>query len=357
MSNKLWPLALLTFAVGTDTFILVGLLGDIASELNVSATTAAQLITCFSITYAVSAPILGMVLRPHLALRAGTAVFILGNALTALAPTFGFAIAARILTALGASILTPSAIAITAAIAPEEQRGRALSFVINGLMSATALGVPVGLLLGAANWRHTIWLLVALGSIALLAIIIAVPSVKLDTRSIPRPSWPAFIILLTTIIVLSANMQIFTYASQITNTTGTALIIYLTCFGVFTIAGNSIAGRLTDRYGALNTVLLCITGLLVTLCAAPLLPPVLFLSIDGFFSGMLTVPQQARIVALNPLLLGLLSASVYIGFAGAGATGKVVIDNLGASSVTWIAAALLVLPLGANLVIAKKSLL
>lgn len=72
---------------------------------------------------------------------------------------------------------------------------------------------------------------------------------------------------------------------------------------------------------------------------------------------MLTVSQQARIVSLNPLLLGLLSASVYIGFAGAGAIGKVVIDNLGATPVTLIAAALLVLPLGAILVMAKKSLL
>ena len=355
MSNKLWPLVLLTFAVGTDTFILAGLLNDIATDLHVSPTTAAQLVTSFSITFACSAPILGLILRPHHALRIGTIIFILGNALTALSPTFSLALTTRVITAIGASILTPSATAIAAALAPEEQCGRALSFVTSGLMSATALGVPAGLLLGYADWRHTIWILVALGIMAFLAITFAVPTVKLHTRSIPRPSWSAFLILATTILVVGANMQVFTYAGIITGASGTTLVIYLTCFGVFTVIGNSVAGRLTDRWGALTTVLISITGLFTTLCAAPLISPAILLSINGFFGGMFTVPQQARIVALNPVLLGLLSSCVYLGFATAGALGKVVIDNLGTTSVTWGAAILLVVPLVMNLLKSKAS--
>ena len=97
----------MTFAVGSDTFILAGLLKEIGSDLHVSTTTAAQLVTIFSITFACCAPILSTLIRPSHALRAGLVIFILGNAFTALAPTFGVALGARVLTAVGASMLTP----------------------------------------------------------------------------------------------------------------------------------------------------------------------------------------------------------------------------------------------------------
>ena len=319
----------MTFAVGTDTFILAGLLKEIGSDLHVSTTTAAQLVTIFSITFACCAPILSTLIRPSHALRAGLVIFILGNAFTALAPTFGVALGARVLTAVGASMLTPSASAITAAITPPEQRGRALAFVMNGLMTATALGVPAGLILGNANWRHTVWILAILGLIALIANLLVVPAVDMPptTRARHVPLH-ALIVIATTILVVGANMQVFTYSQVITGLTG-----------------NIAAGRLTDSRGPLFTVVTSIVGLMIILLAAPLLPPLLLLSINGFFGGMFTVPQQARIVAINPTLLGLLSSAVYIGFATSSALGKVVIDNIGPYAITWTAAALLIIPL------------
>lgn len=81
--------------------------------------------------------------------------------------------------------------------------------------------------------------------------------------------------------------------------------------------------------------------------AANLTP--LVLAVNGFFVGMFTVPQQARIVKLDPnsapLLLGLLSFAVCVGFAVSSSIGKVVIDSLGAEYVTWLAAGMLVVPL------------
>ena len=327
----------MTFAVGTDTFILAGLLKEIGSDLHVSTTTAAQLVTIFSITFACCAPILSTIIRPSHALRAGLVIFILGNVFTALAPTFAVALGARVLTAVGASMLTPSASAITAAITPPEQRGRALAFVMNGLMTATALGVPAGLILGNANWRHTVWTLAILGLIALVANLLVVPAVDMPpTTRARRVPLHALIVIATTILVVGANMQVFTYAQIITGLTGKWLITCLTAFGVFTVIGNIAAGRLTVT---------SIVGLMTILLAAPLLPPLLLLSINGFFGGMFTVPQQARIVAINPTLLGLLSSAVYIGFATSSALGKVVLDNIGPYAVTWTAAALLIIPL------------
>ena len=49
-------LMLVTFAIGTDDFVIAGILPDIADDLAVSEAAAGQLVTVFSITYALAAP-------------------------------------------------------------------------------------------------------------------------------------------------------------------------------------------------------------------------------------------------------------------------------------------------------------
>ena len=264
----LLPLTIVTFAVGTDTFVIAGLLPAISQELHVSPTSAGQLVTAFSITFALAAPILGAItggLRRDTALKLGLIGFIIGNAATALAPTFGLALAARILTALGASLLTPSASTITVALAPADKRGRALAIVMGGLMSATALGVSLGLIIGQTNWRHTMWALTVLGVASLIAVFrwippVTLPAIPLRNRLQPLKDLRVLGIVATTILVVGSNMQIYVYTGLITGATGTMLIIGLTTFGVCTIIGNFAAGKLTDAYTPQLAVLGSIIG-------------------------------------------------------------------------------------------------
>lgn len=358
----LLPLTIVTFAVGTDTFIMAGLLPAIAHELHVSTTNAGQLVTVFSITFAVAAPIIGAFtgnLSRDNAFKLGLIGFILGNAATALAPTFGFAIAARIFTALGASLLSPSASAITVALAPPEKRGRSLAIVMGGLMTATALGVPLGLLIGQTNWRHTMWALTALGALALVAVLLWIPQVRMPTiplltRLQPLTDLRVLGIIVTTIVVVGSNMQIFVYAGLITGAAGPLLILGLTTFGICTVIGNFTAGKISDTHNPRLAVFICIVGLglsqLTFNIAVQIGLMLLILACNGFFGGMLTVPQQARIVAENPaaasLLIALLSSAVYAGFALAGAVGKLVIDNSNPTTIPWTSALMLLLPIG-----------
>ena len=366
MSNSmplriLLPLTIVTFAVGTDTFVIAGLLPAISQELHVSPTNAGQLVTAFSITFALAAPILGAItggLRRDTALKLGLIGFIIGNAATALAPTFGLALAARILTALGASLLTPSASTITVALTPADKRGRALAIVMGGLMSATALGVSLGLIIGQANWRHTMWALTALGAASLIAVFrwippVTLPAIPLRNRLQPLKDLRVLGIVATTILVVGSNMQIYVYTGLITGATGTMLIIGLTTFGVCTIIGNFVAGKLTDAYTPQLAVLVSIIGLALSQTTFNLGVylgiMLIVLACNGFFGGMLTVPQQARIVAENPanapLLIALLSSAVYTGFALAGAVGKIVVDAAGAGIIPWTSALMLLIPL------------
>lgn len=147
MSRHMWPLALATFAVGTDGFVIAGLLPAIGADLGVSVATAGQLVTAFAVTFAVGAPVLSWVtsgLDRRTALLGALVVFVVGNALTALAPVFALVLAARMLTALGAATITSSASSTAVALADPARRGRALALVLSGLTLATTTGLPLG---------------------------------------------------------------------------------------------------------------------------------------------------------------------------------------------------------------------
>ena len=47
-----------SFAVGTGTFVVTGVLTDIAEDLSVSVANAGLLVTVFAVTFAVSSPVL-----------------------------------------------------------------------------------------------------------------------------------------------------------------------------------------------------------------------------------------------------------------------------------------------------------
>jgi EmrB/QacA subfamily drug resistance transporter len=94
----------------------------------------------------------------------GFFVFVIGSALCGLAPDLETLIGARVLQALGASLLQANSVAIIVTIAGEARRGRAL-----GLQSAAqAVGLSVGPVLGGflistLGWQWVFWINVPAG--------------------------------------------------------------------------------------------------------------------------------------------------------------------------------------------------
>ncbi|SPL98143.1 MFS transporter, DHA1 family [[Actinomadura] parvosata subsp. kistnae] len=144
-------LAFGTFAVGTDGFVVAGILPEIARSLDVSVAAAGQLVTVFSIAYAVLAPVLATLTAGwsrRVVLPAGLALFAVGNVITALAPSYALVLVSRAVAAGGASLYAATASATAAAIAGDERRGRAIAIVMLGLTSSLALGAPLGTAVG-----------------------------------------------------------------------------------------------------------------------------------------------------------------------------------------------------------------
>ncbi|MFE6871265.1 MFS transporter [Kitasatospora sp. NPDC057692] len=336
-------LALGTFAVGTDAFVVAGFLPELAADLGVSTATAGQAVTVFAAAYALLSPLLATLAArlPRRRLLVG-ALLGLGaaNLVSALAPDFAVLLASRVAAAAAAAAFTPNAGAIAAFLARPERRARALATVVGGLTAATALGVPLGGLAG--QWTGWRW---ALGAVAALALLVAAavavllpylpgnPRVPLRARLavLRRPAVRA--VLPLTVLGMAAAYTVYAYsvpalAAVGLSARGTAWVLGL--YGVGAVLGNLGAGLATDRLGGVRVLgvgyavlavgLAGLGGLAASGTRAPALVGLLAVA-WGAGSWCQTPPQQHRLIAAAPgeapLVVALNSSAIYTGI-GAG---------------------------------------
>ncbi|GAA0255751.1 MFS transporter [Saccharothrix mutabilis subsp. mutabilis] len=358
--KQLIPLAVALFAVGTDGFVIAGLLPQIAADLGVGVSAAGQLVTAFALAFAVSAPVLGAMtsaMDRRTALLVALAIFVVGNALTAVGPNYTIVMIARVVTAFGAGLIGAAAFSAAAAIAPEERRGRALAFVMGGLTLAIAFGLPAGTLIGGADWRLTLWAVAALGVVAAVGIAIALPSISLPADSLSarleplRQPW-VFGVLSVTVMALAGTHLLYTYISPAlegaTAGSTTTLTVILLAWGVGNMIGNNVAGRLADRYPPHRVVSGGLAAAALMLGVSPLVvgslvPAVVWAVLWGITVSLPVVPQQSRFVAYAPsasaVLLGLNSSAIYVGIAVGGALGGLLQEQLTPARLGLVAAA------------------
>ncbi|GIG63055.1 MFS transporter [Longispora fulva] len=345
-------LALGTFAIGTDGFVVAGVLGDISTETHVSVSVAGQLVTMFAWVYAVASPVVaaltGRFPRKTMLIFA-LVVFTVGNVLAAVAPSYEVLALGRVLAAIGAAAYTPAASVTAIMLAPEAARGRALSVVIGGITVATVLGVPLGTYLGSRTSFHGVfWLVTALGVAALLLIaallpkVPSPPAVDLKTRlgmlKLPgvRPT------LLVNVLAFIGGFTVYTYLqpllTEITHINGQTLSLMLMTFGVGGAVGNVLGGWLTDRWGAYRTALASLATFFLFLALLPVVATtVAGAAVVIFFWGvtgwLMVAPQQHRLVSLAPkaapLLLSLNASAMYVGIGSAALVGGTVVKLAG----------------------------
>ncbi|MFC3454985.1 MFS transporter [Amycolatopsis speibonae] len=346
-------LAVGTFTVGTDGFVLNGLLPTIAADLRVSEAVAGQLTTVFAVTYAVSSPLIAAFtgrLDRRWVLGAGMVLFTIGMAGQALGESFAVVAVARVLAALGAAAFQSNAYVLAGALASDERRGRALATVSAGMSVSMVLGVPIGVLAGTwFGWRAVMW---GIGAVAVVVMLLVplLPGLRMPTVSlrdrlavVVRP--PIARVLGVSVLGTAAGFVAFVYLPVLVAPVATGAMIswLLVGFGIGQIAGNAFAGRATDSLGPARVRSLSLIGTVATLAlldvAVLSLPGTLVLALaSGVFGGMLMVPQQHRLFSLAPdaptVALGLNGSAIYGGGALGAALGGVVLSSAG---VWWVA--------------------
>ena len=184
----LLALALAAFAIGTTEFVIVGLLPSVAADTGTSLSQAGQLVTGYALAVAFGAPPLAALTAkaaPYKALSGLMLLFILGNAICAAAPGYGWLMAGRIVASLTHGAFFGLGATVAAALVPPQRRSAAIALMFSGLTLANVLGVPAGAWIGQhAGWRATFWAVSALGLLSLGALLALVP------RALRLPSTP-----------------------------------------------------------------------------------------------------------------------------------------------------------------------
>lgn len=344
MNLRLLVLALGTFAIGTDAYVVAGILPAVARSFDVSISAAGQFVTVYSFVYAVLSPIMAT-LTAHWPRRrvllSGLAVFIVGNILTATEPTFELALLGRAVAGLGGAVVTPTAGATAAALVAPDRRGLALAIVLAGLSAATALGAPIGTLVGSVgDWHLTIWMVAALGLLAaagmflLLPVVPPSPPLRLRERLAPVADPRVVTTLATSLLVIFGAFLIYTYMSVIfdraTGGDGARLAALLSIWGVAATIGNLAGGSLCDRFGNrfvinLAIVLLAVDFALMPWSSADFASAAAALTLWGVCGWGFVVAQQHRLVgiapALSPILIGLNASALHLAISISGAAG------------------------------------
>jgi DHA1 family inner membrane transport protein len=313
MRKPILALAVSGFGIGTSEFIIMGLLPDLARSFNVSIPKTGILVTGYALSVTLGSPLVALSLSRmdrKRALLILMGMFVAGNALCALAPTFLLLLLARILTALCHGAFFGIGSIVASNLVPRSERAQAIALMFAGLTLANVLGVPAGTALGQAfGWRFAFWALVPIGLIAGLGLLRLVPHQPAETMHLRHEFHAALRPQVQLVLALSTLSSVslfcvFTYIApileQVTHVSPAAVTKILIVFGVGITLGNLLGGRLAD-WKQMPLLLVGFMLLIVIFLSMPFLeltvvPAVAMVFIWGFIHFAIGSPLQARVV-------------------------------------------------------------
>ncbi|MBA8899359.1 MULTISPECIES: MFS transporter [unclassified Phyllobacterium] len=364
MDIRLVGLALGTFAIGIEGFVVASLLPQIAGDTGVTLVQAGYLVVMFALAYALGAPVLAALTgsADRRVILAGSATtFVIGAILAALAPSYAFLTAARLIIGMSAGLYAATAQATAVAISESHHRARAISVIVGGTTLAVAFGAPLGALIASfAGWRGTYVFVALIGAAATTFVWFLLPrglradklTLKQRLGVIRHPGLlPA---LVTMLLYMAGGFIVFTYIAAIA-VQGTGLSremvpLVLLAFGLGAALGNFVGGQLSDRFGPTRTViaasflnaasLMAISWIMQwpNEIAGPALIAVMVLW--GVAAWMFPPAQASRVLAIAPesapLALSLNGSALYLGIASGSLVGGLIIANIGLEYLGWI---------------------
>ncbi|MBC3479494.1 MFS transporter [Pseudomonas sp. SWRI77] len=353
-------LATSAFLIVTTEFLMVGLLPGLARDLDVSISSAGQLITLFAFTVMLAGPPLTAALA-HLDRRklfaAILALFAAANALAAIAPNIWVLAVARFLPALALPVFWGTASEMAARMVSADRQGQAVAQVYLGISAALLLGIPLGTLAAnAIGWRGAFWVLAAASALMAFAVLAWMPAVarqpKVDlsqqARIFREPIFLANVAL--SVLVFTAMFIAYTYlADMLERTAGVATADvgwWLMGFGAIGLLGNWLGGRAVRQSPIKATALfLALLGVGMAAFSPLALAPITLwaaLALWGIANTALYPICQVRVmnaVSHSQALAGTTNVSAANAGIGLGALlGGLVIPAFGVSSLGYVAA-------------------
>jgi DHA1 family inner membrane transport protein len=318
MGLPLLSLSIAAFGIGMTEFIIMGLLPQLAADLQVTIPQAGLLVSGYALGVVVGAPIMAVATaraprRPVLIALMG--LFVLGNIACALAADYGWLMAARVLTAFAHAAFFGLGAVVATQVVPAGRQARAIALMFMGLTLANVLGVPIGTAIGqVTGWRSTFWGVGMIGALAMLALHLWLPrdlprgagGIMAEFRAMARPQ--VQLAMLISVLTSAAMFAIFTYIApmleHVTGITGQGVSAVLLVVGLGMTAGNLLGGRLGD-WKLMPTVialLLAAAGVMVVMSGVLTNPMAAVAAILAWAvaNSSIGTPMQMRVIQMAP---------------------------------------------------------
>lgn len=373
MPLALFALTIAAYAIGTTEFVIVGLLPTVATDLGITLPLAGLIVSVYALGVTFGAPVItgltGHVPRKRLLLGL-MALFIIGNSVAALSPSYEMLLVARVISAFAHGVFFSVGATIAADLVPANRRASAIAMMFMGLTVAIVTGVPLGTFIGQTfGWRATFWAVTGLGVVAFVGIAALLPSTL--SKAVPAGlmeqirvlgSGRLLLVFAMTALGYGGTFVAFTFLASILEqisgfSTGSVSLI-LVLYGAAIAVGNLAGGRIADRnpvkaliglFAAQSLVLILfsITAVspgwtLVTLVGLGFLS---FANVPGLQLYVVQLAQTHRPGAVD-VASALNIAAFNLGIAlGAWIGGLIVASPLGLGATPWVGAILVAIAL------------
>ncbi len=262
MKKAITALALGTLGLGMSEFCMMGILPDIASNLNISIPQAGNFISAYAIGVAVGAPILVLFARNiplKKILQILVVIYFIGNLSFALSPDYWWGLFFRFISGLPHGAYFGVGSIIAQKVAKPGRETSAIAGMVSGMTFANLLGVPMGTFISHYfSWQAT-YILVALLAVAIFYFIYlwvpklaALPNVgiKGQFRFLKNPA--PWLIIVVTVLGNGGIFAWYSYVSPIMiNRSGfseSSMTGVMMFAGLGMVLGNLIGGGLSDKF-------------------------------------------------------------------------------------------------------------
>lgn len=268
MKKSLFSLLLGGLTIGITEFVMMGLLPDIASDLNITIPVAGYLISAYALGVVIGAPLIVIIARnapPKKILLILAAMLTVFNSLSIIAPSYNFLFVSRLLSGLPHGAFFGVGAVVATRLAEKGKEAQAISIMFSGLTIANLAGVPVGTYIGHNyDWRYTFIIIALFGMVTFAALYFWMPNIGTKAKETMESQLQFFknpeswlVILITAVGTGGLFCWISYIAPLLTNVSKFApsdVSYILILAGLGMVIGNLIGGKLTDRFSPEITI-------------------------------------------------------------------------------------------------------
>ncbi|MCM3728826.1 MFS transporter [Neobacillus cucumis] len=361
-TRKIYMLTFITFLLGTAQFVIVGILDKVAASVNVSLSSAGQLITIFALANAIGTPIIMLAtarMNQRKRLLLGFGIMLLGSLGTVTLPGYNFLMLSRILLGVGNGFFVATAYSLAPKMAPAGREVRAMSNVAIGFSASLVFGVPIGRIVASSfDWKVIFWGIGFFTLLGIFSIARTIPPMEGDTP-VPIGKQLALLKNLKNALALAVtffmfigysvvNTYITPFLTSVARMEGGEISTILFVLGIASLIGSKLGGVAADRIGITRTLVggigiqaICLA--LLSIIPGSVIVTVIFLVLWMVSAWTFVPPQNFNLISLAPdasgIILSVNNSFVQFGFAAGAAIGGVVVGGLSVMAITWVGAA------------------